>query len=225
MLNEAEYQGALSLEGDVDHINPEKFVFRREALARDRGRAKVIELYAGVGYLTASVYAPVYREVVVVEKDPEHFRRLLRRLGRFANVRYYNKTNADFIAEDLPNHLDFSAVDFDAFGSPGEAVIQFFEAVDGRLPRPFLLLMTDGGLLAAKRRAPMNLYRYYLAGPDETSQPPAGLAERFEEFQARFVERLASRHGFTSRAAAAQRNRNETVLYSAYAVAPNQVVT
>jgi hypothetical protein len=225
MLNEAEYQGALSLEGDVDHINPEKFVFRREALARDRGRAKVIELYAGLGYLTSRVYAPVYPEVVVVEKDPEHFRRLLRRLGRFANVRYYNKTNAGFIAEDLPNHLDFSAVDFDAFGSPGEAVMQFFEAVDGRLPRPFLLLMTDGGLLAARRRAPMNLYRYYLAGPDETSRPPAGLAERFEEFQARFVERLASRHGFTSRATAAQRNPNETVLYSAYVVAPKPVVT
>lgn len=225
MLNEAEYQGALSLEGDVDHVNPEKFAFRREALAHDRGRAKLIELYAGVGHLTSRVYAPAYREVVVVEKDPEHFGRLLRRLGRFAHVRYYNKVNAAFIAEDLPNHLDFSAVDFDAFGSPGEAVIQFFEAVDGRLSRPFLLLMTDGGLLAARRRAPMNLYRYYLAGPDEVRQPPAGLAERFEEFQARFVERLASRHGFTSRATAAQRNRNETVLYSAYVVAPKQVVT
>lgn len=218
MLNDPEYQGALSLEGDVNHINPEKFTFRREALAQDRRRGKIIELYAGVGYLTFRVYAPAYREVVVVEKNPEHFRRLLRRLGRFANVRYYNKVNADFIAEDLPNHLDFSTVDFDAFGSPGEVAIKFFEAVEGRLSRPFLLLMTDGGLLAAKRRAPMNLHRYYLTGPDEVRQPPAGLAERFEEFQARFVERLASRHGFASQAAGARRNRNETALYSAYVI-------
>lgn len=225
MLNEAEYQGALSLEGDVDHINPEKFAFRREALAHDRRRAKVIELYAGVGYLTSRVYAPAYREVVVVEKDPEHFRRLLRRLGLLANVRYYNKANADFIAEDLPNHLDFSAVDLDAFGSPGEVAVEFFGAIKGKGSGPFLLLMTDGGLLAARRRAPMNLYRYYLTGPDETRRPPAGLAGHFEEFQARFVERLAYRHGFASRAAGARRNRNETVLYSAYVVAPNRVVT
>ncbi len=224
MLNGPEYQGALSLEGDVDHINPEKFTFRREALMSDRRRGKVIELYAGVGYLTYHVYAPAYREVVVVEKTPAHFRRLLRRLGSFANVRYYNKTNADFIAADLPNHLDFSAVDFDAFGSPGEAVIRFFEAVDGRIPRPFLLLMTDGGLLAARRRAPINLYRYYLTGPDEVRPPPAGLADRFEEFQVRFVERLASRHGFASRRIAALRNRNETVLYSSYVVAPTEAL-
>ncbi len=220
MLNDPEYQGALSLEGDVDHINPEKFTFRREALTYDRRRGKVIELYAGVGYLTYHVYAPAYREVVVVEKNPAHFRRLLRRLGSFANIRYYNKANADFIAADLPNHLDFSAVDFDAFGSPGEAVIRFFEALEGRISRPFLLLMTDGALLAAKRRAPINLYRYYLAGRDEVRSPPPGLAERFEEFQARFVERLASRYGFTSRRTTARRNRNETVLYSAYVVAP-----
>jgi hypothetical protein len=218
MLNDPEYQGALYLEGDVDHINPEKFTFRREALAQDRRRGKIIELYAGVGYLTFRVYAPAYREVVVVEKNPEHFRRLLRRLGRFANVRYYNKVNADFVAEDLPNHLDFSTVDFDAFGSPGEVAIKFFEAVEGRLSRPFLLLMTDGGLLAAKRRAPMNLYRYYLTGPDEVRQPPAGLAERFEEFQARFVERLAYRHGFASQVAGTKRNHNETALYSAYVI-------
>jgi hypothetical protein len=218
MLNDAEYQDGLWLEGDVDRVNPEKFTFRRDALARDRRRDKVIELYAGVGHLTSRIYAEAYREVVVVEKDPGHFCRLLKRLGRFANVRFYNKVNADFIADDLPNHLDFSAVDFDAFGSPGETVIKFFAAIEGKVPAPFLLLMTDGGLLAARRRAPMNLFRYYLTGADEVRRPPAGLAERFEEFQARFVERLASRHGFAAETVGARRNGNETVLYSAYVI-------
>lgn len=207
-------------EGDVDAINPDKFAFRREALGHDRRRTKMLELYAGVGYLTSAVYAAAYDEVVVVEKDEEHFRRLVKRLGRFANVRYYNKVNATFIEEDLADHLDFSAVDFDAFGAPGETLISFFAAIEGKAAEPFLLLATDGGLLAARRRAPINLYRYYLTGPDEVRTPPAGLAERFEEFQARFVERLAARHDFAAEPAGARRNHNESVLYSAYVVRP-----
>jgi tRNA G26 N,N-dimethylase Trm1 len=207
-------------EGDVDAINPDKFAFRREALGHDRRRTKMLELYAGVGYLTSAIYAAAYDEVVVVEKDAEHFRRLVKRLGRFANVRYYNKVNATFIEEDLADHLDFSAVDVDAFGAPGETLISFFAAIEGKAAEPFLLLATDGGLLAARRRAPINLYRYYLAGPDEVRTPPAGLADRFEEFQARFVERLAARHDFAAEPAGTRRNHNESVLYSAYVVRP-----
>ncbi len=140
MLNDAEYQDSLRLEGDVDALNPKKFTFRRGALARDRRRDKMIEFYAGVGYLTSAVYAGAYREAVVVEKDPAHFRRLLRRLGRFTNVRYYHKANVDFIAEDLPNHLDFSAADFDAFGAPGETVIKFFQAIEDKVATRFYSL-------------------------------------------------------------------------------------
>jgi hypothetical protein len=220
MSNGEERVREYEFEGDVDALNPAKFAFRREALAGDRRRAKMLELYAGVGYLTSAIYAGAYREVVVVEKDPEHFRRLMKRLGRFAHVRYYNKVNAAFIAEDLRHHLDFSAVDFDAFGSPGETLISFFAALEGKAAEPFLVLMTDGGLLAARRRAPMNLRRYYLTGPDEVRRPPAGLAERFEEFQAGFVGRLAARHGFAAEPAGTRRNHNETVLYSAYVVRP-----
>jgi hypothetical protein len=220
MSNAQERIKQYHFEGEVDAINPEKFAFRREALAHDRRRTKMLELYGGVGYLTSAIYAAAYGEVVVVEKDEEHFRRLVKRLGRFANVRYYNKVNATFIEEDLADHLDFSAVDFDAFGAPGETLISFFAAIEGKAAEPFLLLATDGGLLAARRRAPMNLYRYYLAGPDEVRTPPAGLAERFEEFQARFVERLAARHDFAAEPAAARRNHNESVLYSAYVVRP-----
>lgn len=220
MSNAQERRKDYTFEGDVDAINPDKFAFRREALAGDRRRTKMLELYAGVGYLTSAIYAGAYGEVVVVEKDPEHFRRLMKRLGRFANVRYYNKVNATFIAEDLSDHLDFSAVDFDAFGAPGETAATFFAALEGKAAEPFLALMTDGGLLAARRRTPMNLYKYYLTGPDEVRTPPPGLAERFEEFQARFVERLAARHDFAAEPAGTRRNHNETVLYSAYVVRP-----
>jgi len=220
MSNAQERVREYRLEGDADVINPAKFDFRREALAHDRRRTKMLELYAGVGYLTTTLYAGAYREVVVVEKDAEHFRRLLKRLGRFANVRYYNKVNAAFIAEDLGDHLDFSAVDFDAFGAPGETLISFFAAVEGKAVEPFLMLLTDGGLLAARRRTPINLFRYYLTGPDEVRTPPAGLAERFEEFEARFVERLAARHDFVAEPVGSRRNHNETVLYSAYVVRP-----
>jgi hypothetical protein len=152
MSNGQERGKDYTFEGDVDILNPAKFAFRREALARDRRRTKMLELYAGVGYLTAAVYAGAYREVVVVEKDPEHFRRLMKRLGRFANVRYYNKVNAAFIAEDLGDHLDFSAVDFDAFGAPGETAAAFFGALEGKAAEPFLLLMTDCWRRGAARR-------------------------------------------------------------------------
>ncbi len=220
MSNANSSAGDLSLEGDVDHINAEKFAFRAAALAGDARRTKIIELYAGVGRLTTRVYAPVYPELALVEKDEANFRRLIRRVGRFAGVRYYRKDNAAFVAEDLADHLDFSAVDFDAFGAPGESVISFFDALAGKITEPFLLLMTDGGLLAVRRRAPMNLYRYYLAGPDEVRPAPEGLAERFEDFQAEFITRLAARDGFAAEAAGARRNHNETVLYSAYAITP-----
>jgi len=206
----------------VDHINPEKFAFRRAALRYDRRRAKVIELYAGVGYLTARVYAPAYRELVAVEKDAASFRRLVRRVGRFAGAHYYHKNNGRFIEEDLAAHLDFSAVDFDAFGAPGEVVIAFFAAIAGKVARPFLLLMTDGGLLAARRRAPINLYKYYLAGPDEVRPAPPSLAGRFAAFQADFVRRLARRHGFVATPAGAARSHNQTVLYSAYIISADR---
>jgi hypothetical protein len=206
------------MEGEADAANPEKFAFRRGAIAQDRRRCKVIELRAGVGYLTSRVYARAYQEVVAVEKDPAHFRRLLKRAGRFANVRFHHKADADFIKDDLPAHMDFSAVDCDAFGAPGETVTQFFEAVGDRAPRPFLLLLTDGGLLVLRRRAPINLYRHYLLGDDEVKVPPADLAGRFEEVQEDFVKRLAARHGYSVRPVGALRNHGETVLYSAYVV-------
>jgi len=136
MSNAQERRKDYTFEGDVDAINPDKFAFRREALGHDRRRAKMLELYAGVGYLTSAIYAGAYDEAVVVEKDPEHFRRLMKRLGRFGNVRYYNKVNATFIEENLSGHLDFSAVDFDAFGAPGETLISFFAAIEGKAAEP-----------------------------------------------------------------------------------------
>jgi len=211
---------SFALEGDVDHVHAEKLAFRREAVRRDGRASKIIELYAGTGRLSSAVYAPVYGELVAVERDAGNFRRLVHRLGRFHGVRYYRKDNADFIAEDLGEHLDFSAVDFDDFGCPGDRVIAFFEAVAGRAAAPFLLLMTDGGLLAARRRARMNLFKYYLAGPDAVRAVPADLADRFEGFQAAFVRRLAAREGFAAEPAAFRRNHNQTVLYSAYEVTP-----
>lgn len=211
---------ALWLEGDVHHLHYQKVAFRRAALAHDRVRRKVIELYAGVGYLTTLVYRRFYPELVLVEKEAPNFRELVRRVGSFAGVHYYHKDNAAFIAEDLAAHLDFTAVDFDDFGSPGERVQQFFAAVAPGRREPFLLLMTDGGLLALRRRAPINLFKYYLYGPDEVRQPAAALAERFESLQEEFVRRLAGRFGFAARLLAAERNHNESVLYSAYLVAP-----
>jgi hypothetical protein len=211
---------ALLLEGDVDHVNPEKFAFRRDALAHDRRRTKIIEFYAGVGYLTAGVYARAYRELVAVEKDAAHFRRLVKAVARFANVHYYNKDNRDFIAQDLADHLDFSAADFDSFGAAGETVQLFFGALAGRSVGPFLVLLTDGGLLAVRRRARMNLYRHYLAGPDEVRPAPADLGARFERFQAAFVARAAARAGLRAKFLDARRNHNETVLYSAFTVTP-----
>jgi len=218
LKGEVNQYGDFGFEGDVDHINPEKFVFRREAIAFDRRRAKIVEFGAGVGYLTSRIYAPACREVVVVEKDPTVFSRLLKRTSRFLSIRYYNKTSREFINNDLSDHPDFSAVDFDFFGSPGEDVITFFAAIEGRLTRPFLLLMTDDGLLAARRHAPINLYQYYLTGHNVISKFPVGLADRFEEFQACFIERLVARHGFASESVGAKRNHNETVLYSAYVI-------
>jgi hypothetical protein len=210
----------VELEGDVDHVNPEKFAFRAAALRHDRRRAKIIELYAGVGYLTREVYAPQYDELVLVEKDEGNFRRLVRNVGRLAGVHYYRRDNADFVAGDLAAHLDFSAVDFDAFGAPGELVQSFFAAVAGKLGAPFLLLLTDGGLLSLRRRGDINLYRYYLHGPDEVRRPPAGLADRFEGLQRAFVAKAAARTGFAARPVAARRNHNQTVLYSAYVITP-----
>jgi hypothetical protein len=218
MSNLEEHINEYSFEGDVDAVNPEKFAFRREAMTQDRRRRKVIELRAGVGYLTSRVYARAYQEVVAVEKDPAHFRRLLKRAGRFSNVRFYNKADAEFIEDDLLSHMDFSAVDCDAFGAPGETVTRFFEAVGDRAPRPFLLLLTDGGLLALRRRAPINLYRYYLLGDDEVKVPAADLAGRLEEVQEGFVTRLAARHDYTVRPVGARRNHGETALYSAYVI-------
>jgi DNA-binding transcriptional ArsR family regulator len=210
----------LAWEGDVDHINPEKFEFRAAALRYDPRRAKMLELAAGVGYLTTTVYARAYRELVLVEKDDATFRRLVRRVGRFANVHYYHKDHAAFVAEDLPDHLDFSAVDVDTYGVPGEILQAFFAALAGRRTEPFLLLLTDGGLLAVRRRGEINLYKHYLTGPDEVRPAPEGLAERFEDFHRAFLARLAGRYGFAAKAAGACRNHNQTVLYAAYVITP-----
>ncbi len=204
----------------MDHVNAEKFAFRAAALRHDRRRTKIIELYAGVGRLTREIYAPQYDELVLVENDDGNFRRLVRTVGRVAGVHYYRRDNADFVRDDLGAHLDFSAADFDAFGAPGELVQSFFDAIAGKVAEPFLLLMTDGGLLSLRRRGDINLYRYYLYGPDQVRRPPAGLADRFEELQRDFIAEVSRRAGFGSRAVGARRNHNQTVLYSAYVVTP-----
>ncbi len=119
----------------------------------------------------------------------------------------------------LPAHLDFSAVDVDFFGIPGEIVAAFVAAVAAK-EEPFLLLLTDGGLATFRRRGLINLRRYYLYGPDDVTRVPAGWADRFETFQERFLTRLAARHGFAADTVGFERNHNQTVLYSAYILTP-----
>lgn len=219
MSTSAPFLSKLHFEGDVDHINPEKLAFRRAALARDERRTKIIELAAGVGYLTTEVYADVYDELVLVEKDGATFERLVERVGRYADVRYYHKDAAAFIADDLAAHADFSAVDVDFYGVPGEVVAAFIGAVAGH-EEPFLVMMTDGGLATFRRRGLINLRRHYLYGSDKVTRIPAGWGERFERFQERFLTRLAARHGFEVETLAYERNHNQTVLYSAYLLTP-----
>jgi len=219
MSTPAAFAPRLELEGDVDHVNAEKLAFRRAALARDDRRTKMIELAAGVGYLTTEVYGDVYDDLALVEKDGPTFERLVRRVGRYADVRYFNKDATAFIAEDLPAHLDFSAVDADFFGVAGEVVAAFVAAVASK-EEPFLLMATDGGLATFRRRGLINLRRYYLYGPDEVARVPEGWGDRFEVFQERFIARLAARYGFAADTVDLERNHNQTVLYSAYVLTP-----
>lgn len=185
--------------GDVDYIQPEKFRFRRRLIAADRDKRKIVEFFGGVGHLTRRIYLSAYRRLVVVEMDEKNFRRLARGLSRFGKVRCYHKNNLAFIRENLRDHLDFTTVDFDAYGIPNEALIAFFRAIAGRKKRPFLLLMTDGGPMPAWRRVRINLWRKYLIGPDIIRRFPRGVYPKYEAFQKSFIKRLTGRCGFSAR--------------------------
>lgn len=204
--------------GDVDYIQPQKFRFRKRLIAADRHKYKVIEFIGGVGHLTRRIYLPAYRRLVVVEMDEENYRRLARTFRRVGNVRLYHKNNLAFIKEDLRDHLDFTAVDFDAYGIPNEALVAFFQAIARRKKRPFLLIMTDGGPMAAWRRVRINLWRKYLIGPDRVTRFPPGVYWKYEAFQKAFIKRLPARYGFTATPLGFVWGFRKTVVYSGYMV-------
>ena len=158
------------------------------------GKYKSLELFAGEGHITKE-YKKHFENLICVEKDESKIPDLQKLVGK-ENV--YNIDNAKFLeGEDFKKHMDFSLVDFDAYGSPGKLIQVFADKIKGR-DKGFVLSLTDGGLMNMNRGGKVNPYEWWLHKPDEMIKPSEDapeLIEKFDELVDGFINKIAKKLG------------------------------
>ena len=125
-------------------LHPTKVEQREDLLRQLPRRGTFIELYAGRGNLTKALYQGKGTKFFLIDKDPNALAAARRRLQNERKYVIRRVDNLDWIREGMEDEKlgDVAFVDFDAFGSPGEAVQAFFENYN--IKRPMLVALTDG---------------------------------------------------------------------------------
>jgi sulfite reductase alpha subunit-like flavoprotein len=134
--------------GSRGHYCPDfsykKYIHRRNLLEKFKEvKGDVsLELFAGKGVLSKSVYSKYVNKMILVDKDKELLEKAKKKLGDKAEI--YCMNNIKFIKEVMPK-LDLSdlrIVDFDAFGNPMRQIREFFKYY--KVKKPLIVTLTDG---------------------------------------------------------------------------------
>lgn len=215
LLDSLEVKWPRRAEETAPELDEDKLTQRLEAAKKAR-KPLSLELYGGKGSLTG-YYKDIFDRVFLVEENTAKAGLLKRRLGT-GNV--FVGDNGDFVEEHLEEVMDFSLVDFDAYGSPAKLIQRFFQKIAGKKASAFILCITDGALGVFTIRGFINLYQHYLQGEDKVIKVTDEMYESFHKIVDEFIRRVAKRHGFIAEKINGVRNSRRTAYYAAYSVKP-----
>ncbi|MFQ6077224.1 MAG: hypothetical protein ACE5Z5_14015 [Candidatus Bathyarchaeia archaeon] len=177
-------------------MHPRKLEQRRQLLRRLRRRGTVVELFGGKGNLSRHAYGRRARTIILVDKDTRSLRQADRKLDGVVRHEVHPSDNIKWIRREAGGLEDVVLVDFDAFGSPADAVKAFFKRF--RVEKPILVGLTDGSARYTGYRQDDRgrrwIRRKYLVNikPDGTREGQLRILDRF-------MEELGRRRGFTAR--------------------------
>lgn len=200
-------------------LNPAKAEQRRRLISK-MPRGTVLELYAGKGYLTRDVYAKKAKRVILVDKDKKALSQAERRLKGKVRREIYAGDNRKWIQEKMVDVdlSDLVAVDFDAFGSPMDAMAAFFD--NYRVRRPLYVSLTDGstfwyGLHRNLDGPAVARKRYHSRIGSKDIGTVRGQVKMID----RFMKEEGKKHGFTAEPISIAKGRQKT-LYVGYLLKP-----
>jgi hypothetical protein len=123
--------------------------WQRRSLAEHMNKGTVIELYAGKGNLSKTVWAPKASKLILVDKRDDYLKEAASKLKGKTHV-IVKANNLRWLANELPQERidNLAAVDFDAFGSPAKQLNAFFDNLP--IKRSMIVAVTDGSCIYAK---------------------------------------------------------------------------
>lgn len=185
----------------------------------------VLDLFAGMGYLSKEYAEAGCERLICVEKDPEYFKVLEDRMKSLSNVELVQADNIGFL-DDVASIRDVSFVDFDAFGCPNQQIAKFFEKYP--VERAMMVNVTDGTLLNLNRLASIDLEEHYLVNLYSKGRlsrrdfdSKRGLRRLLPWLQRTFINLLAAKYGFSTSFVYHAMNREANVVYYCFIAYPD----
>jgi len=185
----------------------------------------ILDLFAGMGYLSEEYAKAEFEKLICVEKDEEYFNELRRRMEPFSNCVLIHDDNLSWLKDELPKVKDVTFVDFDPFGCPNEQIRLFFENYP--VDRAIMVNVTDGVILNLRRLASVNLEKYLLSLyptgrlPREEFKSKQELNRLLPWLQRTFINLLAAKHGFSTSFVYHAMNREANVTYYGFIAYPD----
>jgi len=187
----------------IDHGFRELKWLLRQRLLAGITPAVAVDLYAGEGRILTELYRG-FRQVHAVEKDPDKYDRLQRRIALRLQgpgrplVATYRQDNRVFIRERLAKIADVNLLDFDAYGNPHPLIAAVFQVWTPHTRTA--IAVTDAGRIPLLRAGRVNLAHYRPGTAAEAKGRPARVrplsAEEYELLVQGFWRELAERHRF-----------------------------
>lgn len=178
-------------------LNPEKF-WQRLELVKGMPKGTILELHAGAGNLTETVYKGKAKKHILVEKDPDELDKALEKVSNGVMVEGYAMDNIKWIRDYMdPDELkDLVLVDFDPFGSPADVMKEFFSKYKVR--KPLRVAVTDGGHVFLSRLSNTERGRKWLKEHYLVDTYPS-TREKLAETMDKFMEKLGEKYGFKAK--------------------------
>jgi len=203
-------------------LHPAKQLQREQLTSMLPKKGTVLELYAGRGNLSKSVYSKNADKLILVDMDKDALGNARRKLE---GVRHetYPLENTEFVDKHLNNGLrgelqkDLTLVDFDAFGSPADAMKSFFSKYE--VKRPLYVGVTDGSFVFAQRHAHQEYGRDWVRKHYGVHMYPRN-REKYVEILDKFMDGLGEKHGFKSDRVNASHGEHGAI-YLGYRLTPN----
>lgn len=119
--------------GPAEYIE-EKLQQRREVADAVKEHKTIVELFAGEGSIS-EVYKGRGKRHILIDDDEKA-------LAKVKGAEVYVGKNGKCMEENLPKLDDITLVDFDPYGSPTDAMKQFFSLY--KVNEPLAVAITDG---------------------------------------------------------------------------------